>query len=1008
MARGLRWILAGAVLVAAVVAAAETLAPLLVARAVRGAAIEAGFAEASVHGVRVGLDRATIGAIDLDAEGRNTVGPISIRYSVSGLVAGRVEGVVVEGLALGVAIDDDGGVSLAGVPLAAGPGGDTALPVGRLEVRQGSVVVATPAGPVELRIADGSASDMGGALAATTRIVVLHEYGRVEAYATARLAGNGIDVVLDGLSGRLAHPGLAVPSVTGRATLRRAADGVLGFSADLAAPVVSVVDAAFRDATVTFAGDGHAVAVTVAATGPAGAVVAGEGRVPLGGDEAATARLRVAVPDLAALGSRLAGALEVTADLSGTASVGVDGTWRVEGDVGMSLSDGSAAGLADGLRARLAARVAATPDRVDLAATEPWRIAGTLAPDLGLPSPFAGALSLVLAAVGDEPARAVATRAPGGWTLRVSAPFALRGSDVALDGRVADASLDVDDEGRVTSFRIGGLTASAPVVAVAGSRALETRLALDLAGTSTAWSGTATIASRLALPWPGGVSVRDLGVAATAELGFADGVATARVADCATIDVVGLVVHGFALEEPTAFCLRDLAAEVRPGDWTLRAALASGPFAGSLARAQGPLHVSGTLPAAAATVSPAGLDADLAGGAVALPDLDLDLDGLSGRLAWGANEEATAELEGRLSHRATPSWFAPLGLSARATVARDGAIDITAAVDDPSGALAIDVAARHDPALGVGWADAELFPATFVPGLRPPSRLFPILGSLVEDATGTVAATARATWTGSGLGGEATVKLDGLSATIGPARVEALNGVVRFDRLWPPAMPPGQRVSVGLVDLGVPLTDGLVSFWMAPNGRVSVDKAEWRWAGGTVGAAPFTARLDDPGWAVVLEAKDLDLAEILTLVGIEGLTGTGRLAGSLPLSLNLDTIAVEDGVLAATAPGVLRYAPSASADVLGTGEGGTSLLLDALRNFRYEKLALSIDGVAGAETTVGLRVEGRNPDLYGGYPVALNVNLSGALDTILRRGLAGYRIPDEIRRQLESYGERAP
>lgn len=146
---------------------------------------------------------------------------------------------------------------------------------------------------------------------------------------------------------------------------------------------------------------------------------------------------------------------------------------------------------------------------------------------------------------------------------------------------------------------------------------------------------------------------------------------------------------------------------------------------------------------------------------------------------------------------------------------------MTATIDDPTGALAIDIAATHDPGLGAGHADLKLFPVTFVPGLRPPDRLFPILHGVVADAAGTVAADTHAAWSRSGLIGGATVLLDGLSALIGPAKVDGVNGVLTFDRLWPPSLPPGQTLSIGLIDVGVPLTDGLVEFWMAPNGRVA-------------------------------------------------------------------------------------------------------------------------------------------------------------------------------------------
>ncbi len=52
-----------------------------------------------------------------------------------------------------------------------------------------------------------------------------------------------------------------------------------------------------------------------------------------------------------------------------------------------------------------------------------------------------------------------------------------------------------------------------------------------------------------------------------------------------------------------------------------------------------------------------------------------------------------------------------------------------------------------------------------------------------------------------------------------------------------------------------------------------------------------------------------------------------------------------------------------------------------------------------------MHVKGRNPDFYGGYPVEFNLNISGKLGQILDRSLAGYRIPENIRKSLGSFAQ---
>jgi hypothetical protein len=78
-------------------------------------------------------------------------------------------------------------------------------------------------------------------------------------------------------------------------------------------------------------------------------------------------------------------------------------------------------------------------------------------------------------------------------------------------------------------------------------------------------------------------------------------------------------------------------------------------------------------------------------------------------------------------------------------------------------------------------------------------------------------------------------------------------------------------------------------------------------------------------------------------------------------------------------------------------------LLQALENFRYEALRITLDGRTDAEMDIGLHVQGANPELYDGYPIEFNLDLEGELANILRSGLASYQIPERIREQMQGF-----
>jgi hypothetical protein len=134
---------------------------------------------------------------------------------------------------------------------------------------------------------------------------------------------------------------------------------------------------------------------------------------------------------------------------------------------------------------------------------------------------------------------------------------------------------------------------------------------------------------------------------------------------------------------------------------------------------------------------------------------------------------------------------------------------------------------------------------------------------------------------------------------------------------------------------------------------------------------------------------------------VDGLAASGKLAGTLPVVFAGDKVTLNGGVLESAGPGTLRYDPAHPPSGLKGEEGSpTAMLMGALTDFHYDTLRITIDGQAGGELSAGFSLRGANPSFYDGYPVALNLKLSGALDRILRQNLDVYRIPDTLRDRM--------
>ena len=394
------------------------------------------------------------------------------------------------------------------------------------------------------------------------------------------------------------------------------------------------------------------------------------------------------------------------------------------------------------------------------------------------------------------------------------------------------------------------------------------------------------------------------------------------------------------------------------------------------------------------------------GGAVQSPAHRLRLSGIGAeaQLSGGGLEPGRPVpiAVAAIVHEGEPPWFAPLSLQGSVQPEGDR-IGFDIKLAHTAGAAAMSVRGQHDLASGAGRAQVELPPVDLAPGQLQPGQLSPRLGGMVQDVSGRLALDGSVGWGTGDLRADLALLVESLAFSSGPARFEQVNGVIALDRLAPPSTPPGQQLAVGLVNIGLPLTNGLLTFDLEP-GQLLVEQLRWQFAEGRIRAAPFTIGSEGMRFSTTLSAERLQLNEIFALAQLDGLTGEGTMHGTVPITVAGSEATVRGGELVSDRPGWVRYRPEEAPAALQAGGQNVNLLLQALENFRYEKLRLTIDGRTDGEMDVGLHLAGANPDLYGGHPIEFNLNLEGALANVVRAGLAGYQIPERIRERMQGFG----
>jgi hypothetical protein len=344
------------------------------------------------------------------------------------------------------------------------------------------------------------------------------------------------------------------------------------------------------------------------------------------------------------------------------------------------------------------------------------------------------------------------------------------------------------------------------------------------------------------------------------------------------------------------------------------------------------------------------------------------------------------------------------GLALEGTLTGNNNTIITQIVSSiSSGDILSEFTASYDKTSQTGVSRALIGPLAFGGQNISASDIRP-LGLPFTPTSGELAAVLNLAWGDTPPTTESsTIYLKDIEVEAGTYRVQGLNSAITLKTLWPPKTEGPQAVSVGLLDPGLPMTNVLASFSIEDPSVVKVQNISMTFADGDISGESVLLALDDRESTATLTVSDIALPTLAQLSGLAGLETTGTLSGTIPVRLVGGEVFVVDGTLSTTEPGSIRYRPDQTTSALTTGENGMTLAMKALENFQYESISVQVSGSIQNELEAKLAIKGRNPGLYGGYPIDFNLNLSGELANIIRDGTVGYRVPETIKQQLMNF-----
>ncbi|WP_372998866.1 YdbH domain-containing protein [Marinobacter sp.] len=262
-------------------------------------------------------------------------------------------------------------------------------------------------------------------------------------------------------------------------------------------------------------------------------------------------------------------------------------------------------------------------------------------------------------------------------------------------------------------------------------------------------------------------------------------------------------------------------------------------------------------------------------------------------------------------------------------------------------------------------------------------------------------------------------ELKDITGVFNRTAVSGLSGLMRGSLENDQLVANFREVTVGELNPGIPVSSvRFTGDYTAPvsqllEGSLEVQQARARFLEGSARIAPGVYELAGRAGRIPLEVENVSLGRLMEVYPAEGLAGSGLLSGRIPVAIRGNGVQVSEGLVSAIEPGGRLQLPAEKLQAMLGGNQAMDVVVQALQNFHYSVLNSTIDYDEQGKLTLGLRLEGQNPELRGGQPVVLNINLEEDIPALLTSLQLSGRVNEAVTRRVrellqESGKETAP
>jgi len=334
-------------------------------------------------------------------------------------------------------------------------------------------------------------------------------------------------------------------------------------------------------------------------------------------------------------------------------------------------------------------------------------------------------------------------------------------------------------------------------------------------------------------------------------------------------------------------------------------------------------------------------------------------------------------------------------------------VTLHATVSAAARALVLHAQGVHRLATGAGYVDIDLQPLQFSESGFRLSQLLDAWPYPFDVRAGRISAKASLGWNRR-LSSTISIHLDHLGGHYRKIRFNGLSGNAELVLGKGIATRKDAQLTVDAINVGFPVNNTRLQFALAPAAGnelpvIRIQHFSARLLGGRMRINPFALDFSRDRNAFVVQLDSIDLDEIMKLEQQQGLQGSGRLDGQIPISITRAGITVSEGQLVARVPGgVIRYTPTDKVLALANSNSNVDMLVRTLSNYHYRVLQVRSDYRPSGELRLQVHLEGRNPDWQAGKPLHLNLNLQENIPVLLRSLQLSEDISEQLRRHYQS------